>query len=106
MINPRRSKFTPLATKKTRHQESVADRVQLGSKVRMGTGIPIDKTDQGAGQEGAKDRLQAEAHGQCDKADQQQHRHPDSDLGGAVLEPEQHATEMHRTAGSAEYKPK
>ena len=50
----------PLADEEHRHQEAVADRLQLDAEVRVRRRVPVDQADDGAGQEGAEDALQTE----------------------------------------------
>ena len=77
-------------------QEAEPDRLELGPEVRVAGGVAVDHADDDAGEEGAEDALQADPLGQRGERDQQHHGEAHPDLGGRVLQPEQHLAEAHR----------
>jgi hypothetical protein len=62
----------PAADEEHRHQEPIADRVELGAEVRVRRGAAVHQADDGPGQEGAQDGFQAEPLGQHGERHQQQ----------------------------------
>ena len=64
----------PAADEEDRHEEAVADGLELHPELRVGHGlVAVDEADDGPGDERAEDGLQAEVLGQDDEHDDQQH---------------------------------
>ena len=73
-----------------RDEEAEADRLELGPEAVVGhPAVLVQERQQPARGEGAEDDLEAQALGERDEGDHQDHRRPDADLGARVLEPQE-----------------
>ena len=72
----------------------------------MRAGVAVDQTDDGTGQEGTEDGLQAELFGQCHEGNQQHHGRPDPDLGRGVLQPDQRRSDPPRAPCGRDHEPR